>query len=83
LGFAFLNFFSPEDAAKFKFAFRKHMFAWPGKAGFRKRATVSAARVQGFHANMEKVFELGKVFDGDRMSLCCRVKGGLLAGAPF
>jgi len=68
LGFAFLNFVSPEDAAVFKKAFHGYVFECPTKAGCRIRATVSEAHTQGYHANMMKLFDK---LDGRRQTQPC------------
>jgi len=55
MGFAFLNFVLPEHAIEFKKAFQGHVFSCPVKAGCRKGATVSAAHIQGYDANLMKL----------------------------
>jgi len=70
LGFAFLNFVSPEDAAVFKKAFHGYVFECPTKAGCRIRATVSEAHTQGYHANMMKLFDK---LDGRRQAQPCEL----------
>jgi len=68
LGFAFLNFVSPEDATVFKKAFHGYVFEYPTQAGCRIRATVSEAHTQGYHANMMKLFDK---LDGRRQTQPC------------
>jgi len=80
LGFAFVNFHSSEVAESFKSTFQGHMFTWSGKVGCRKRATISAAHIQGFHANMEKLSEIAAMYSNDCVSLSCRVQGRQLGG---
>jgi len=54
LGFGFVNFHSSEVAEKFKNAFHGYTFTGSGKKTVcRRRANVSAAHIQGYHANME------------------------------
>jgi len=68
LGFAFLNFVSPDYATEFKNAFHGYVFECPTKAGHRIRATVSEAHTQGYHANMAKRFDK---LDGRRQAQPC------------
>jgi len=70
LGFASVNFVSPEYATVFKKAFHGYVFECPTKAGFRMRATVSEAHTQGYHANMMKLFDK---LDGRRQAQPCEL----------
>jgi len=70
LGFAFLNFASPEYATVFKKAFHGHVFECPTEAGCRIRANVSEAHTQGYHANVMKLFEK---LDGHRQAQPCEL----------
>jgi len=79
LGIAFVNFHSSEVAYNFQNAFQRHIFTWSGKkTGCHRRASISAAHIQGFHANMEKL--ITNMFRHENMSLSCRVKGRKLVG---
>jgi len=55
LGFAFVNFVLPEHVIEFKKVFQGHVFSCPPKVRFRKYATVSAARTQGYDANLAQL----------------------------
>jgi len=59
LGYAFVNFRSPESAVRFQVAFRKHSFKLHARQAFHKAASIKAAQTQGLQANLSKVVKAG------------------------